>query len=87
MEITVFEHYKVHYKCAYTSTNEVGEYVEKEDIFEYEINGKSLTIMIYSAMANNNLLSVLFYDNEIHITNYNPKTGEDVYHTFKWKKI
>lgn len=87
MEITVFEHYKVHYKCAYTSTNEVGEYVEKEEQSELNIDGKSLLKMINSAMQSNNCFSVLLFDNEIHISHFNPNTGEDAHHNFKWKEI
>lgn len=86
MNICVFKKYKINYKCNYSYTNEDNEIKDAKEESSFVIEGSQFIKLIAREMSNKNCIDIVSSDYQIIISQFDPNSGEDANHFFKYEE-
>lgn len=87
MNIDCYSNYKVSYTCNYCYTNEYGDFSDGNVMWDKEIDGIELTELIIRLMKDPDFQSINSDDEHIHISYFDPCTGETSDFDIRYKYI
>lgn len=84
--LCVFSEYKVEYSCEYSYLNENRDFIDSAIKESYEIDGGRLSESLAKLILDGRCIEFVLLENEIHISHFDPMSGESADYVFKIKE-
>ena len=87
LNINVFGDYLVNYKYEYSFINEDRDFSRRKGEEVYKIDGGKFIELIAKQCLSSNFIEMVCTENQIYISLFDPHTGEDGNHVYKFQAI